>query len=537
MSKLNRSRIPTLAALALPLVLAGCANTLRVTPHTELKVVDPIWTTAYITRNHGYLVYDTLFGLDENLEAKPQMVNSWTTSADKRTWTFVLRDGLKWHDGTDVTAQDCVASLQRWSKRDGVGQQMFRNVESLTATDAKTFTFKFKTPSNVVIETLAKSSSNVPFMMPKRVAETDPFQPIQDTTGSGPFVYSKDQSVPGYRTVYVKNAAYVPRSEPSSLAAGAKLAKADRIEWRYYPDQASAAQALIDGKVDYVESPSSRLIPMFSGKDNLVVASTDPLGNIAMARFNTLQKPFDNVEVRRAVAMVMQQEDYMNAALSDKKYWRTCYSVYPCGTPYANAAGSDTMKATSLDAARKALQAAKYDGTPVVILNPVDSPVISALTQVTADKLRKIGMPVQIQDMDWATLTERRSNRGTVAQGGWNMFHTWWLAGDVLDPTAIAFSGDRENGWAGWPKDDTLESLRAAFNVAATQDEKKAIAAKVQQRLVDIGALGILGQFFEPVAYSGNVNGITAPIQYYWNMSVELPWWKRALRLMEKRPM
>ncbi|MFZ3218424.1 MAG: ABC transporter substrate-binding protein [Rhodoferax sp.] len=535
--KLERSRVASVVALAVPLLLAGCAgNVLRVAPHAELKVVDPVWTTAYITRNHGYLVYDTLFAMDENFDAKPQMVDTWTVSPDKKTWTFKLRDGLKWHDGTDVTAADCIASLQRWSKRDGVGQQLFRDVESLTAADAKTFSVNLRAPHGDLPATLAKMSANVPFMMPKRVAETDPFQPIQDATGSGPFIFKKDEWIPESQAVYVKNKMYVPRAEESSMAAGGKVPKADRIEWRYYPDQAAAVKALIAGKVDYVESPSSQLIPMLENQKDVTIASTDPLGNIGMARFNTLVPPFDNVAVRRAVAMVMQQEDYMAAALGDKKYWRTCYSVFPCGTTYSNSAGSDTMKATNLDAAKKALQAAKYDGTPVVILNPKDNPVISAFTKVTAEKLRQIGMTVDVQDMDWATLTQRRSSRGAVKDGGWNMFHTWWLAGDLMDPSFIAFSGDRETGWYGWPKDEELEKYRVAFDRASSQDEKKALAAKVQQRLVDIGAFGILGQFFEPVAFNSKVEGITSPVQFYWNMSVELPWWQRLSRQFVKMP-
>jgi peptide/nickel transport system substrate-binding protein len=219
--------------------------------------------------------------------------------------------------------------------------------------------------------------------------------------------------------------------------------------------------------------------------------------------------------------MAMQQEDYMSAALGEARYWRACYSVFACGTQYSNNASSDIIKATNLEAAKKALQAARYDGTPVVILNPVDSPVISALSRVSADKLRAIGMKVELQDMTWAALTQRRANRGPVAQGGWNLFHTWWLAADVMDPTSIVYSGNRETGWYGWPQDAQLEKLRADFNRAATVDEKKVIAANVQARLVAISALSILGQFFEPVAYSAKVKGITAPVQFYWNMSVE----------------
>jgi len=291
MMKLGKKSALTLAALAMPLVLTGCANVLRVAPHAELKVFDPVWTTAYITRNHGYLIYDTLFAMDENFEPKPQMVEKWTVSPDNKTWTFTLREGQKWHDGTDVTAEDCVASLQRWSKRDGAGQQLFRDVESLTAQDARSFTLKLREPNGQVLQILAKVSANVPFMMPKAVAATDPFTPITSKVGSGPYRYSWAQSRPFVKTVYLKNNNYVPRAEPLSMTAGSKAGQADRIEWIYHDTQEDMARSLIRGKVDYVESPSARVLPLFEGEKKVVVNTTDPLGNIAMARFNMLQ-PF-----------------------------------------------------------------------------------------------------------------------------------------------------------------------------------------------------------------------------------------------------
>lgn len=522
MLNFKRNGFLAIATVVFSLLLVGCAGpTLRIAPHAELKVLDPIWTTAYITRNHGHLVYDTLFSLDENFEPQPQMVDTWTVSKDKKIWTFKLRNGLKWHDGTNVTAEDCIASLERWGKRDGTGQYLFNNISSLSAVDAKTIKMKLHTPNQFILEALAKASSNVPFMMPKRIAQTDAFTPIQDSIGSGPFIFNKDEWVAGKKVVYVKNKNYVPREEPQSMAAGGKVARVNRIEWKFYPDQLAASNALIRGEVDYLESPATKLIPTLEGKKNIVVAFTDPIGNVAMARFNTLLPPFDNVKVRRAAIMAMNQNDYMSAALGEQKFWRTCYSVFPCGTAFENEAGNSVMKVANIETAKKALKEAKYDGTPVVILNPADIPVIAAFTKVTADKLRQIGMNVKVLDTDWSTLTKRRANRGPVTEDGWNMFHTWWIAADLTDPTAIAFSGDRDTGWYGWPADAQLEQYRTAFARANSRQEKQAMAAKVQERLFAIGAMGILGQFFEPVAYSSKVKGITSPVQFYWSMSFE----------------
>ncbi len=518
------------AILAAPLALAaagapvpaGAETVLRVIPHADLKNLDPIWTTAYISRNHGYLIYDTLFAMDENFKPQPQMVDSWEVSDDKLTWTFTLRDGLKFHDGASVTPADVIASLQRWGKRDGMGQQLFAAIEGFETKDDKTFVMKLAKPYGLVLESIGKISSNVPFIMPERVAKTDAFEQITDFTGSGPFVFQKDLWVPGSKVVYTKFQDYVPRSEPPSAAAGGKVAKVDRVEWTYFPDQTTAMNALLAGEVDYFEAPANDLMPILSSNPDVVVEINDPLGNIGFARFNSLLPPFDKAEIRRAAIMAMKQEDYMAAAVGDQQFWKTCYSVYPCGTPLASEVGSDVMKIADKDKAAEALKAAGYDGTPVVIMQPTDIPLLSAFSLVTAEKLRNIGMNVEVQAMDWATLTSRRAKREPVAEGGWNMFHTWWIGADVIDPMSIAFSGSPDKGWFGWPTDEELEKARTAFAQAASPEERKALAEKVQERLWAIGASGELGQFFVPVAYRKNVTGlIKSPVQFFWNMSVE----------------
>ena len=524
-------RRPALAAMAMAITLgfgglnansASAESVLRVIPHADLKNLDPIWTTAYISRNHGYLIYDTLFAMDENFAPQPQMVEDYSTSDDGMTWTFNLRAGLKWHDGTPVTAADCVASLERWGKRDGMGQQLFGVIDSLTAADDDTIVMKLTEPYGLVLESIGKISSNVPFMMPARVAATDPFEQIDDYTGSGPFVFQKDEWVPGSKVVYTKFADYVPRSEPPSAAAGGKVAKVDKVIWTYFPDQTTALNAIMAGEIDFFESPANDLMPILEANPDVTAEINDPLGNIGFARFNHLLPPFDDPEVRRAALMAMAQEDYLAGAVGDQKFWKTCFSVYPCGTPLDNDVGSDVMMTGNIETAKAALAATGYDGTPVVIMQPTDVPILSAFSLITAEKLRKIGMEVDVQAMDWSTLTSRRAKRDPVSDGGWNMFHTWWIGADVIDPMAIAFSGNPDKGWFGWPTDAALEEARAAFAKAGSLDEKKEIGRTVQERLWAIGASGQLGQFFTPVAYRNNVKGlIKSPVQFFWNMSVD----------------
>lgn len=492
-------------------------SVLRVVPNANLTLLDPIWTSIYISRNHGYLIYDTLFAQDADGQPRPQMVDSWTVSEDGLTWTFTLRDGLKWHDGKDVTAEDCVASIKRWSHRSGVGQRLMSTTGELSAPDAKTITIKLKTPYPYVLEALANLSSIVPFMMPKRIAETDPYIPITEYVGSGPFIFQQDEFVPGAKSVYIKNKAYVPRSEPPSWAAGGKVAKVDRIEWISFPTPEKTIDALLQDKVDYLESPDPKLISKLQNRKDIIIGRTGPYPFIGFARFNHQVPPFDKPEIRRAVMMAMDQNDYMKAAIGSNKYWNTCYSVFPCNSPLATEAGSDFLKNGSLQAAKKALNKAGYDGTPVIILNATDIPVIARFTKVTAEKLRKIGMKVEVREINWADMATNRAH-----QLGWNLFHTFWTAEDLSDPTRIAFSGSPVDGWFGWPHDEQLEKLRSEFAVETDPEMQKAIATQVQERLWAIGASAYLGEFHLPIAFRSNVHGaIVAPVQFYWNMSVD----------------
>jgi peptide/nickel transport system substrate-binding protein len=500
-----------------PALGSSTQSVLRVVPNANLILLDPIWTSIYITRNHGYLIYDTLFALDASGEPQPQMVDSWTESQDGLTWEFKLREGLMWHDGEDVTAEDCVASLRRWARRSGVGQALFSVVSKISAPDTRTITLEMKAPYPYVLNALAELSSIVPFMMPKRIAETDPYTPITEYVGSGPFIFKEDEFVPGSKAVYIKNEAYIPRSEPSSWAAGGKEAKVDRIEWLSFPSPDEEIKALIDDKVDYLESPDPKLVDQFDDREDIVIGITGPDPFVGFARFNHRIPPFDKAEVRRAVMMAMDQNDYMQAAIGSKKYWHTCYSVFPCNSPLATEIGSDFLKNGSLDAARKALRQAGYDGTPVIILNSTDIPIVARFTKVTADKLREIGMKVEVRDRGWSEMATKRADHQ-----GWNLFHTFWTAGDLSDPTRIAFSGDPVNGWFGWPDDKQLEKLRSDFVLEPDPDKRKLIAAEVQERLWTIGASAHLGEFHLPVAFHKNVRGaIVAPVQFYWNISIE----------------
>lgn len=520
----NRVSLKTLAAatlLSVGLSIAQAETVLRVIPHADLRNIDPIWTTAYITRNHAYMIFDTLFAMDDDLQPQPQMVDTWEVSDDGLVWTFTLRDGLLWHDGEPVTAEDCVASLRRWGARDGMGQQLMAVTESLEALDDSTLQLTLSEPYGLVLESIGKISSNVPFMMPKWLAETDPFEQIPESIGSGPFKFIKEEWVPGSRVVYVRNEDYVPRDEPVSAAAGGKIAKVDRVEWHYIPDPQTAMSALINGEVDYYENAPPDLVPLLEQSPNVVVGVLDPLGNQGMLRLNHLHPPFDNPQIRQAVLWAMNQEMYMQAAVGNPDFYSLCYSFYPCGTVFATEAGTEPLREYNPDRAREMLAEAGYNNEPVIILQPTDIPVTNAASLVTAQLLRDIGMNVQLQAMDWSTVTSRRAIRDAPGEGGWNIFHTWWIGGDIFNPViATGLSGGGvERAWFGWPDDPELEDMRAAFARETDPERQKQMAEDIQLRAFDTVTHGNFGTWFNPVAYRDNISGlIPSPVQFFWNI-------------------
>jgi peptide/nickel transport system substrate-binding protein len=294
----------SIMALAGLTSLAAAQTTLRVVMHSDLKIVDPIWTTAYISRNHGYMIYDTLFAMDATGDIQPQMVGKYEVSPDQLTYTLTLRDGLLWHDGTPVTSEDCIASIKRWSAKDSMGQKLMSFVQDFAIVSPQTFQIVLKEPTGLVLQALGKPSSTVPFMMPRRVAETSPNEQIKDFIGSGPFVFKSEEWKPGDKAVYMKFAQYKARPEAPSGLAGGKVAKVDRVEWRAIADHQTAINALLGGEIDVIESPLHDLLPVLKQDTNVKLVDINPLGNQYTFRFNTLHKPFDDAKVRQAVFIV-----------------------------------------------------------------------------------------------------------------------------------------------------------------------------------------------------------------------------------------
>src|SRR5262245_18876373 len=376
-------------------------RTLRFVAQADLKILDPIWTTAYITRNHGYLVYDTLFGTDEQLQVRPQMVEHTTVSADSMKYTFTLRAGLRWHDGQPVRAEDCVESVKRWGKKDRFGRLLMAHTGKIAPVDQKTFTLELAGPFGPVLEALGKPSNNVPFMMPARIAATSPDDQLKEVVGSGPFKFAKDEWQPGQQVVYVRNSDYVARDEEPSGSTGGKKVFLDKVIWRYIPDPANAADALARGDVDWWEQPPLDFIPKIEQDSALRTFLVDALGTQGWLRPNHLHPPFNNKKARQALLHMMDQVTYLAWAHGQSKYYRPCYSVFACGSPYFTQIGAEPMIKHDLDRARQLVKESGYDGRPVVVIHPIDIPFINAAVVVTRQRLESIGFNVVLKQMDW----------------------------------------------------------------------------------------------------------------------------------------
>jgi peptide/nickel transport system substrate-binding protein len=518
----RRTLLAAASALAAPRIGRGAEQrVLKFIPQSDLSVLDPIWTAAYVTRNHGMMVFDTLYGTDNAYQVSPQMVAGDTTEDDGRTWNLTLREGLLWHDGTKVLARDCVASIRRWGARDSFGQTVLVVTDELSAPDDRTIRFRLKRPFPLLLAALGKPGSNICAMMPERLALTDPFKQVTEMTGSGPFRFKADEHVAGAKAVYERNTAYVAREgSVASFTAGPKIVHVDRVEWNVIPDAGTAAAAMQAGEMDWWEAPTFDLLPLLKRNADLVVPPPDPLGFLGNMRLNHLQPPFNNPALRRALLGAVSQDDYMSAAAGDPVNWRAGVGVFCPASPMASQAGMQVLNSPrDLAAAAKAVVDSGYKNERTVLLIPSDFPLLKALGDVGADLLKRIGMNVDPQYSDWGSVLQRLVKTDPVDQGGWSLFHTYWSGLDEFDPAVHTYI--RGNGRAasrGWPTSEKLEALRNEWLFATDLGERQRIAASMQeQAFIDVPFIP-LGQILPPTVYHRSVTDVLHGYALFWNL-------------------
>jgi peptide/nickel transport system substrate-binding protein len=500
----------------------AAARTVRLVPHADLANFDPIWTSAYIARNAGMLVWDTLYGVDSRLEVQRQMVEAEEVSNDGLTWTFRLRPGLKFHDGEQVTAGDVVASINRWAGRDALGQMIKAIEQELVAIDDRTFRWVLKKPYPKMLLALGKITTPCCFIMPARIAATDPFKPISEYIGSGPMRFVRSDWIHGARSAFERFADYVPRAEEASWMAGGKRIIADRIEWITMPDPATAAAALQNREIDWWEVPFPDLVPMLRKNRNVVVDIQDRLGNIGILGINHLFPPFNDVRARRAILTALSQEEYMRAFVGDDaNLWKPQPGYFTSGSPLYTEQGGDILKGPrNLDAAKRLLAESGYAGEPIVCMAAQDIPHYKMWGELTADLLKRLGMNVDLAAVDWGTVVARRAQKNPPAKGGWHMYITAIYGVDWVYPTSPFMQANGTAVANGWTKSPEIEAGVAAWFEAKEVEGERSAARRLNEVALNEVLCAPLGSYLRHFAWTKDLTGVTqGPLPFFWGVS------------------
>jgi peptide/nickel transport system substrate-binding protein len=508
MPSVARAQTAPTAARAVRMVKAG-----------DLRVFDPIFTTAGITAEHGLAIYDTLFALDSKLTPQPQMVGKWSVSDDKKTYTFELRDGLGWHDGTPVTAADCVASIRRWAQVAPGGKLIMARAQDISKKDDKTFTIKLKEPLGSLIGLLTGVATPFLFIMREKDASRPATEQVTSNIGSGPFKFNEALAKPGASFTYDRNEKYVPRSEPPDGFAGGKIVNVDRVIWENIANQQTAFAALRAGEVDCLENLSADLYSAVESDPNLALQVLHKSGWVHLLIMNCLQKPFDNVKARQAMLHLVDQEAFSRVLSPDQKYSHTVTSMFG-NTLYSNDENTGWYKkGGDPEKAKQLFREGGYAGEKVVILQPTNITSFSNAAQFLASALRKIGINAELAPSDWGGVVTRRANKGPVETGGWSILITSVTGSTLADPIGTPWLGaDGDKGFIGWPKSDEYEALRAQWADTATLAERQALARKMQRIWWDFVPQVVLGHSVSPIARRKTLTGLIG-------MPVALPMW------------
>lgn len=502
-----------------PGVVSAQSGVLRFAPHAALRVLDPVTTNAYVTRNHGFLVYDTLFGLDSSYAPQPQMVDEWEVSEDGLSWTYRLREGLAFHDDAPVTSEDVIASIQRWWQKDVIGLRLQEVTDDIVALNERSFRIDLSKPFGIMLQALARPTSIPLFIMPKRIADLPPETVLEEVVGSGPFRFVQDKFRPGVSWSYARNENYVPRSEPADALAGGKVPNVERIEAIWFPSPDTAISALQSGELDFMESVSPDRMPVLEGTDIVVEPRASP--TVSTIRFNWAQPPFDDVRLRQAVQAAVTQQDYLDVVVGDPGLYRICPALFGCDTPLESDAGFVDTGVPDIERARQLVEESNYDGETVVIITPGDVASFSALAPMTQQILSSIGIQSEIQTLEWSAFLSRRGNSGPVADNGWNLAHAVFDGIDLMSPLGnMNFDARGVEGYTGFVDDPETEELKTRYQQEADPEAQKTIAEEMQARAYEQVFYIPLGTYNQFIAYRPEVTDyVASPVVILWGAS------------------
>jgi peptide/nickel transport system substrate-binding protein len=528
MNKSHKRRLRRGAALGamLAALLAGAAparaeTVLKVVPSADLGELDPDLAANLIGRTYAQMVFDTLFALDHTMSPKPMMVGSESISPDRLTYRFTLRPNLTFQDGSPVTTRDVIASLQHWMNNSSIGAQLKSRLASLTANDPSTFTLVLKQPFGLVEFILAGPGAPMAAIMRAADAERPAGTPLTNPIGSGPFRYDASERVAGTRAVFERFAGYQSRPEPPDGLAGGRVVKVDRVEWDVISDANTAANALVTGEVDYWDTASGDLIP-FLRDHGITVRRTTTLQSVGFLRPNFQLPPFNDPRARQALALLVDQPDFMEAVAGDNLKWQKCYSFSVCGSVFGTEVGSDAYRKPDIAKAKQLLAEAGYHGEKIVFVSTPQLPALSAMAQVAVADLRAAGMNVDLQMGDWTTVFQRiNTPNKPLDQGGYNLFASTSTGGTWFNPLtniSLDLSCGAHN-FAGFPCDTDGEALRQKVLSAPDQAAQVAAFDTFQQHLWQFIPYVPLGQFDVDNAWGKNITGVVdGAFNAYWNI-------------------
>jgi peptide/nickel transport system substrate-binding protein len=508
------------ASLAAP-ALGQPASVLRLMPQAVLNTIDPVWSSAQIVRNLGFMVFETLYGRDENLVPRKQMLVGDVMEDDGKRWTLTLREKLMFHDGTPVLARDVVASLNRWSKRDPAGATLMARMDEMVATDDRTVVMRLSRPFPHLPELMSKITIP-PVIMPERLAATDPFKQIPEAIGSGPFRWVAREHVLGSRAVFERNEKYVPRDEPASYTAGGRRVFVDRVEWLMIPDGGTAVNALMTGEIDWIEIPLPDLTPGLRKTRGIKVGHLDIYGQIVALRPNHLAAPTSNPAIRRAMMAAIDQREVMTAIMGgDPDNWVVPQGFMLTGKKEIDDAGIENVRARKSPAEVKAmLDAAGYKGERMVLLHATEHNFYNPASLIVTQQLREAGFNIDAQPMDWGTVQTRRTNRGQIGEGGWSMFPTVTPVAEMRSPLVGMFMrGNGRNAFFGWPEDPETERMYDQWLGLSDPAEQTKLEREYVLHAYRTVPFIPLGRYTQSSAWRESVTGVLkGPSIVFWNV-------------------
>jgi peptide/nickel transport system substrate-binding protein len=520
---MRRILLAGLAALALggTAWAQGSNSVLRVIPSADVTELDPTRGANLVSRIYSQMVFETLFALDSTLTPRPMMLERSEASPDGLRWTFTLRPNLRFHNGAIVNARDVVASLERWMGNTSIGGQLRTRTAALEVVDDRTVSLTLKEPFGLVEFILAGPGAPIAAILPEADARRPVGTPLPNPIGSGPFRYVASERVAGHKAVFARFAEYQPRSEPTDGLAGARIVKVDRVEWTVMPDAVTAANALVTGEADLWEQVTPDLAP-FLAQRGITVRRLASLPSVSFVRPNFQIPPFNDIRARQALALLLDQREMLDAIAGDRVPTRTCFSFTVCDGPLSTEAGSQPYRTPNLDRARQLMREAGYNGEKLVMVATPQLPVIGQMAQVLEQRLKQIGVNVDIEMMDFAAMFPRiQTANKPIGQGGYHLF-PYYAAGVFWFHPLTNLSLDVScpaSTWAGFPCDAEGERLRQAFLAAPPGPAQQAAFEAFHQRMWAFIPYVPTGQFDVTSAFRRNVQGVlNSYFIAYWNI-------------------